>query len=182
MVRAVPFRIRHPTPSSVEPYAEPELEPEPEPEIELDDSLTPHTRLRNLSTHRAAPITSPAMPRSQTDLAHHVENGRIVDEIVTLNPRTTRRIYTDPASTTRTTVGQSPPPTPAPAPQPPPTPTFNVGTHVTGQQRRPVDGGPAVLCMVCFDTHCKCPPAGSSRASRGAAVLCPWCFDIPCSC
>ena len=55
------------------------------------------------------------------------------------------------------------------------------GTRVTEQQRRPADGGPAVLCMVCFDTHCKCPPAGSSRASRGAAVLCPCCFDIPCS-
>jgi hypothetical protein len=70
-----------------EPESELELEPEPEP----DDGVTPRTRLRNLSTHRAAPISSPAVTRSQIDLAHRVENGRIVDENVTLNPRTTRR-------------------------------------------------------------------------------------------
>ena len=54
------------------------------------------------------------------------------------------------------------------------------------QQTRPADGGPPVLCMVCFDTHCKCPPAsagvGPAGTPRGAAVLCPRCFDIPCAC
>ncbi len=59
------------------------------------------------------------------------------------------------------------------------------GTHVTEQQRSPADDGQPVLCMVCFDTHCKCPPgagAGPAGTPRGAAALCPRCFDIPCSC
>eukprot|EP01043_Picozoa_sp_COSAG02_P020155 COSAG02_NODE_987_length_15443_cov_8.132625_9_plen_311_part_00 len=60
------------------------------------------------------------------------------------------------------------------------------GTHVTEQQRSPAGDGQPVLCMVCFDTHCKCPPggagAGAPRTPRGTAALCPRCFDIPCSC
>ena len=47
----------------------------------------------------------------------------------------------------------------------------------------------AVLCMACFDTHCKCPGGaggggggGAPGTPRGAAALCPRCFDIPCVC
>ena len=54
------------------------------------------------------------------------------------------------------------------------------GTHVTDQQRSPVHGQP-VLCMACFDTHCKCS-AGPPGSPRGAPALCPRCFDIPCAC
>ena len=54
------------------------------------------------------------------------------------------------------------------------------GTHVTDQQRSPVQGQ-SVLCMACFDTHCKCS-AGPPGSPRGAPALCPRCFDIPCVC
>ena len=35
------------------------------------------------------------------------------------------------------------------------------------------------LCMVCFDTNCKCLPR---LASAGKPQLCTKCFDIPCVC
>eukprot|EP01043_Picozoa_sp_COSAG02_P078327 COSAG02_NODE_17577_length_994_cov_0.706145_2_plen_95_part_01 len=72
---------------------EPEPEPEPEPEAAVDDGLTPRTRLRHFSSHVAPPISSPGLLRPQTDLAHphQIENGRMIDENVTLRPRTARR-------------------------------------------------------------------------------------------
>ena len=63
------------------------------------------------------------------------------------------------------------------------------GTGVVGGGRAGGVAAPqAVLCMACFDTHCKCPGGGGGGGGgprgtpRGAAALCPRCFDIPCVC